>query len=308
MNKLLMEVSDKPKFSNDVVIWTRLDADDGLNRAYFDYIQNEATRYFLPQLYHRRILQSILDETPETLIALASGITRDMLAKRLKEKKCNGDDANGVESSTTTTTTTTTPEDHNNEEYILYQHKPMDLCIPVIHINMCVTPGITIAVRGSFNPLEIPRLDHDKIISSLRPYAGRLCGRHGRSVFDTDEGGLRSYQVDDGSCFHMVTVGIAAIRSRTPISAGMLGVQPDATQRLYVTKSPNIVNAMWNSMKKEFGISNRQLISTNTYFTEHVFDIAKDYCSCCCCCCCTFSFSIIHLVAFHTWPSRSNVS
>jgi hypothetical protein len=29
-------------------------------------------------------------------------------------------------------------------------------------------------------------------------------------------------------------------------------------------------------MKKEFGISNRQLIQTNTYFAEHIFDIAKE--------------------------------
>jgi hypothetical protein len=147
---------------------------------------------------------------------------------------------------------------------------------PVIHMNMCVTPGITIALRGSTNPQHIPRLDHDKIISTLRPRGGKLCHRTGRSVFDMNEGQLHGYQVDDGSCFHMVTVGIAAVRSRTPTSAGMLGVQPDATQRLLVAKTPTITNVMWNSMKKEFGISNRQLVQTNTYFAEHIFDIAKE--------------------------------
>ena len=74
----------------------------------------------------------------------------------------------------------------------------------------------------------------------------------------------------------MVTVGIAAVRSRTPTSAGMLGVQPDPTQRLLVAKTPTITNVMWNSMKKEFGISNRPLVQTNTYFAEHIFDIAKE--------------------------------
>jgi len=323
MNKLLLEVSNKTTFANDVVIWTRLDADDGINIAYINYIQNEATRYFLPQLYPKRILESIVDEKPETLIVLASGITRDMLAKRMKQlkkdkkRKDNGgsngdvvviDNPNDeVDGGVVDVVMQDEAIDEEVEERRMIKNvyippqwtywcagRNLDWFItdptastiqtnnnngsvyPVIHINMCVTPGITIALRGSYNPLHIPRLDHDKIISTLRPQGGKLCNRKGRSVFDMNEGGLHGYQVDDGSCFHMVTVGIAAVRSRTPTSAGMLGVQPDATQRSIVAKTPTITNVMWNSMKKEFGISNRQLIQTNAYFTEHIFDIAKE--------------------------------
>ena len=146
----------------------------------------------------------------------------------------------------------------------------------------CVTPGVTIALRGSFDPIQIPRLDHDKIIPYLRKLSydgqldGQLCARTGRSVFDLKEGGAHSYQVDDGSCFHLVTVGIAAIRSRTPTSAGMLGVNPDSTQREYTRNSPDITNVMWSSMKKEFHISDRQLVETNLYFADHIYDIAEE--------------------------------
>jgi hypothetical protein len=320
MNKLLLEVSNKTTFANDVVIWTRLDADDGINIAYINYIQNEATRYFLPQLYPKRILESIVDETPETLIVLASGITRDMLAKRMKQlkkdkkRKDNGDvvvidnpndEEDGGVVDVVMQDEAIDDEEEEDRRMIKNVYIPpqwtywcagrnLDWFItdptastiqtnnnngsvyPVIHMNMCVTPGITIALRGSYNPLHIPRLDHDKIISTLRPQGGKLCNRKGRSVFDMNEGGLHGYQVDDGSCFHMVTVGVAAVRSRTPTSAGMLGVQPDATQRAIVAKTPTVTNVMWNSMKKEFGISNRQLVQTNTYFTEHIFDIAKE--------------------------------
>ena len=101
---------------------------------------------------------------------------------------------------------------------------------PVIHANVCVTPGVTVAIHGSFDPMQVPRLDHDKIISYLRPRGGRICSRSGLSVFNTSDmenssiENMERIDEDDGSCFHMVNVGISALRSRTPTSAGMLGV------------------------------------------------------------------------------------
>lgn len=98
-----------------------------------------------------------------------------------------------------------------------------------------------------------------------------MCGRTGRSVFDMDEGGPKGkYQVDDGSCFHLATVGLAAVRSRTPTSAGMLGVNPDSTQREYVRKDPKLTKVMWKSLRSEFRISNEKLVETNTYFADHI--------------------------------------
>lgn len=168
-------------------------------------------------------------------------------------------------------------------------------------------------MRASFDPLQIPRLDHDKIIPYLRKFSydgkldGQLCARTGRSVFDMEEGGAHSYQVDDGTCFHLVTVGIAAIRSRTPTSAGMLGVAPDSTQREYTRKSPNVTHVMWSSMKNEFRISDRQLVETNLYFADHIYDIAEENARGQCttghsCKVCAY-FAAIFIVFYHSFNS-----
>jgi hypothetical protein len=81
---------------------------------------------------------------------------------------------------------------------------------------------------------------------------------------------------DDGSCFHMVHVGISALRSRTPTSAGMLGVMPDNIQKEIMKSNPKLTELMWHAMKNEFRILNRNLLKTNAYFAEHVYDIAEE--------------------------------
>ena len=145
-----------------------------------------------------------------------------------------------------------------------------------------VTPGVTVALRGSFDPLEIPRLDHDKIVSHLRARGPKLCARHGYSMFDESEEDENPKisgreEPDDGSCFHMVNAYyFASVRSRTPTSAGMLGIAPDDTQIMLVKKQPILTYAMWVLMVREFGISNRSLINTNDYFAKHVYDIAEE--------------------------------
>ena len=295
IKELLDEVS-QPRFKKDVVIWTRLDADDGLNIAILQYLQDEAIRYFIPEQFPRKILTEIPEETPGRLIALAAGIPRKMLDKRekkIEKKKRENAIAAGLptkapksDEQRIITNVYTPPQwsywcaGRNLDWFVTDpvhdpQHKNGTV-YPVVHVNTCVTPGVTIALRGSFDPQQIPRLDHDKIIPSLRPYGGGLCERTGRSVFDINEGGIRGYQVDDGSCFHLVTVGIAAIRSRTPTSAGMLGVNPDFTQREYIRKQGNLTGIMWKSMFSDFFIRDRQLVETNLYFADHIYDIAEE--------------------------------
>jgi hypothetical protein len=295
IKELLDEVS-QPRFKKDVVIWTRLDADDGLNIAILQYLQDEAIRYFIPEQFPRKILTEIPEETPGRLIALAAGIPRKMLDKRekkIEKKKRENAIAAGLPTKAPKSdekriiaNVYTPPQwsywcaGRNLDWFVTDpvhdpQHKNGTV-YPVVHVNMCVTPGVTIALRGSFDPQQIPRLDHDKIIPSLRPYGGGLCERTGRSVFDINEGGIRGYQVDDGSCFHLVTVGIAAIRSRTPTSAGMLGVNPDFTQREYIRKQGNLTGIMWKSMFSDFFIRDRQLVETNLYFADHIYDIAEE--------------------------------
>ena len=324
VKELLDEVS-QPRFKKDVVIWTRLDADDGLNIGTLQYLQDEAIRYFIPEQFPRKILTEIPEETPERLIALAAGIPRKMLDKRekkIEKKKREKAMAAGLptkapksDEKRIITNVYTPPQwsywcaGRNLDWFVTDpvhdpQHKNGTV-YPVVHVNMCVTPGVTIALRGSFDPQQIPRLDHDKIIPYLRPYGGGLCGRTGRSVFDTNEGGSRGYQVDDGSCFHLVTVGIAAIRSRTPTSAGMLGVNPDFTQREFIRKQENLTDIMWKSMKKEFFIRDRQLVETNLYFADHIYDIAEENARGQCtaghsCKVCTYFAAINNLLLFIT--------
>jgi hypothetical protein len=136
---------------------------------------------------------------------------------------------------------------------------------------------VTVALRGSFDPHLVPRLDHDKIISYLRPNGPKLCERNGLSLFPESDEDFDKEEPDDGSCFHMVNAYyFAALRSRTPTSAGMFGLTPTATQYMIVQKQPLIQYAMWILMVREFGVSERQLIGTNEYFGEKVFDIAEE--------------------------------
>ena len=127
----------------------------------------------------------------------------------------------------------------------------------------------------------------------------------GRSVFDMEEDGAHSHQVDNGSCFHLVTVGINDLppRSHTPTSAGMLGVALYSTQREITRKSPNVNNVMWGSMKNEFRISDRQLVETNLYFADHIYDIAEENARGQCttghsCKVCAYFFAAINIFTF----------
>lgn len=152
----------------------------------------------------------------------------------------------------------------------------------VVYFARSVTPGVTVALRGSFNPMDVPRLDHDRIISYLRPQGPTICHRSGISIFDeskdnTDALNSDKEEPDDGSCFHMVNAYyFAALRSRTPTSAGMLGITPTETQLQIVQRQPILTYAMWVLMVREFGVSNKSLIRANDYFAEHVYDIAEE--------------------------------
>lgn len=92
----------------------------------------------------------------------------------------------------------------------------------------------------------------------------------------SDDDDADSDEKDDGTCFHMVHGGVSAVRSRTPTSAGMMGVMPDSNQIYMVGAQPKLTSQMWRSMEKEFGISNEHLLETNSYFAKHVYDIAEE--------------------------------
>jgi len=276
MQMLYDEISSR-KDGRDIFLWTRLDADDGLNVKYMEYIQSQAIRYFLPDRYEREIMTEI----PEGILKshLYLGATkRDESIVGMEEESQKLLFHNSYTPPQWTYWCAALNIDWFLTDPIHDPHHKNGTVYPVIHANVCVTPGVTVALRGAFDPLQVPRLDHDKIISYLRrPKGGKLCGRTGLSIFDPkDMGESEKEDEDDGTCIHMVTLGISAVRSRTPTSAGMLGVNPDATQMEIVRKKPKITAFMWHSMWKNYRIRNEDLVGTNAYFAEHVYDIAEE--------------------------------
>mmetsp|Transcript_19935 Transcript_19935/g.39448 ORF Transcript_19935/g.39448 Transcript_19935/m.39448 type:complete len:190 (+) Transcript_19935:2-571(+) len=128
---------------------------------------------------------------------------------------------------------------------------------------------------------------------------GAMCGREGRSVVErigtkekeegedenddgedddwTDDDEDEDDEPDDGTCFHMIrSFPFAAVRSRTPTSAGMLGISPTLTQLEIVRRHPAVQTFMWKVLEREFRIENEELVETNEYFGEMVFEIAEE--------------------------------
>lgn len=62
--RLLNEINSKNSSvdyeDDDVILWTRLDADDGLNLSYMEYIQSQAVRFFLPSYYGKDMLKELV--------------------------------------------------------------------------------------------------------------------------------------------------------------------------------------------------------------------------------------------------------
>ncbi|EJK73977.1 hypothetical protein THAOC_04373 [Thalassiosira oceanica] len=270
MRTLLAEIEgdDGSLSSDDVVLWTRLDADDGLSVEYMEHIQTQAVRYFLPQNYDGELLESL-----------------------------PGADDDGDDGNRTYVDNTYVPPDWmywcsgRNIDWFVGSDDPArrhekGTVSPVFHANVCVTPGVTVALRSGVDPSAVPRLDHDRIVSELRVRGGSaLCGRSGLAVYapasaeegdDEDEDSADEDDPDDGSCFHMVKGDFSAVRSRTPTSAGMMGVHPDPTQLAIEATYPQIVPVMWRSVEEDFAMNFTEMAETVSYFAEHLYEIAED--------------------------------
>lgn len=60
LNEINSKQSDGENENDDVILWTRLDADDGLNLGYMEYIQSQAVRFFLPKYYGKEMLNELI--------------------------------------------------------------------------------------------------------------------------------------------------------------------------------------------------------------------------------------------------------
>jgi len=59
LNEINTKKTNLDEANDDVILWTRLDADDGLNLGYMEYIQNQAIRFFLPDYYGKKMLMEV---------------------------------------------------------------------------------------------------------------------------------------------------------------------------------------------------------------------------------------------------------
>jgi len=290
---------------NDIVLWTRLDADDGLSVEFMKYIQDQTKRYFMPKTVNdgnndkKEKEEMDKEEEEEENFANFVPVEEDEDEKEVQEEDEDEtedqeeDEEDGSPKEGKIELSSSDTEKENVRDSIPYSppnwmywcggqnmdwfltdpiHDPTHdtgVLYPVIHANVCVTPGITISMRGDMNPSLVPRLDHDKIISYLSDLGGEACNRTG--IRDDDE------VSDDGDCFQMLQGWTHAVRSRTPTSAGMMGVNPDENQINMVRRGKGTLKKLlWSQMHKDFLIKDSDLRQTNSYFAKHVYDIAEE--------------------------------
>jgi len=289
----------------DVVMWTRLDADDGLSVEFMKYIQDQIVRYFVPEkatnvkVDANKEKEQEIEKEEEALIDFGSSDSEDQDSTGVRARvddddnlelsKLTKDTGNSEKATTEVEESEDDDEDRKslpyspphwmywcggqNIDWFLTDpiHDPKHetgVVYPVLHANVCVTPGITVAIRGDIMPALVPKLDHDKIVSYLSDVGGGACNRTG--VQDDDE------VPDEGKCFQMMHWWTHAVRSRTPTSAGMMGVNPDENQLQMVKRTKHLKKLMWRQMHKDFLLKDDDLRTTNSYFAEHVYDIAEE--------------------------------
>lgn len=303
--------------AKDVVLWTRLDADDGLSVDFLKYIQDQMMLYFVPgkakdvnvddkeetekekeeeeNIDFRYIDSEDHDsadmkeradgEDNEELSKLKNDtVTGDKAANEDEEGEEEGAEENDDESNTVESPPYSPPNwmywcGGQNIDWFLTDpiHDPKHdtgVVYPVLHANVCVTPGLTVAFRGDIAPALVPKLDHDKIVSYLSDVGGEACNRTG--LLDHEQEQDDDEVLDDGSCFQMIHGWTHAVRSRTPTSAGMMGVNPDENQLQMVLRNKGIKKLMWRQMHKKFLLNDDDLRKTNSYFAKHVYDIAEE--------------------------------
>ena len=255
--------------AKDIIMWTRLDADDGLSTEFLKYIEDKMMQYFVPDKVKddanknekkkadfRPSGSDSEDDENEAVVGNNSGKSKTIKAPQYSPPNwmywCGGQNIDWF--------LTDPIHDPKHDAGIVY---------PVLHDNVCVTPGITVSIRGSMKPALVPRLDHDKIVSYLDEVGGKACNRTG-DVKDDDNAS------DDGSCFQMSHGWTHAIRSRTPTSAGMMGVNPDENQLKMILHNKNLKKIMWREMHEDFLLKDDDLRKTNSYFAKHVYEIAEE--------------------------------
>lgn len=228
------------------ILETRLDADDGLHTQFLRVVQKKAALAWKenPQLEwmywcsRRHIDWHWMDS-----------VTKPLLHTTHKNKKNHNQ-----------------PTIHSKP--LLNMMYSFGAIQGVTHSRLCVTPGITTGFALGTREKNVPNVAHHLLVKTLRGPVDNINNN------SRNESSPNCGLPNTADCLQFIeSLVFEAIRSRSPTSAGMLDIHPDAT-KLYDTWWVNYV--FWNMVHESFGIRRDALEWMNSYLSEHLIDIAKD--------------------------------
>ena len=192
--------------NKQVVLETRLDADDGLNLSFVEFVQKSAAQYLVGRT--------------------------DSTQKNNKVKWrywCL----------------------RSHIEWFADGHKYGELS-PIEHSHFCVTPGLTVGFGVGTSYDSVLQASHDVLFKQVR---------------DKGDCGLGK----GNNCIEMMSdIGMAAIRTRTPTSSGMMRI--DLEMKLSDDKS----NELWDILTHSFSISKENAIDMKSYIHDNMEAIAAE--------------------------------
>jgi hypothetical protein len=224
------------------VLETRLDADDGLHVQFLEQVQNEALDKFGVDDKNEdgsMVAGSEKSMTPKWLYWCAQ---RHMEWHWEGKQTCGGSDDSG----------------NDNTTALCKLNQAYGSLSGVSHTHLCITPGITVGFPVGVEEHEVPVHPHHllaKLIQSAPPEEG--CG----------------YDKTSDCLIFVHTFIFAAVRSRTPTSAGMQNVV-----EIPAVENPSswVTYAYWNMLHESFRIQREQVQWMHQYLSDHLIDIARD--------------------------------
>mmetsp|Transcript_5755 Transcript_5755/g.8395 ORF Transcript_5755/g.8395 Transcript_5755/m.8395 type:complete len:433 (-) Transcript_5755:963-2261(-) len=119
------------------------------------------------------------------------------------------------------------------------------------HETYCITAGLTVAFGVGVQIDSILKSPHHKLYSDVGHFGGCGLSRNKDCLV----------MVDD--------LNVAAIRSRTPTSAGMKNIDP-------INVDPEITKSLWNHLREDFAISDEGARYVNQYIHDNLNMIALE--------------------------------
>jgi Putative rhamnosyl transferase len=230
------------------ILETRLDADDGLDQHFLEYVQSVATQRFLGR--DKEVDDDSIsrdDESPRTVqTPYASPRWMYWCARRHVEWRSG-------------------PMNQSSPDEVSF---PFGILNPVEHSKLCITPGITVGYNSGTTASEVPCESHDVLYKHLL---------NSTSCYDgTDPSKIRKQKKGKPLCLDFVQNSIfSAIRARTWTSAGMQAVtSPDG----YIPASAqkDMTEMLWNFLEKRFDLNPKLAQETKLFLYEHQAQIAYE--------------------------------